>query len=155
MTITPGPKQFLADNWLLIIVTTAAMIGTDYTPHDPRVRLVVVTSVVMLSLALIVQYLQMSAKKWTITGQNLCSQSGILSKKKDYIELYRIVDYAERQSLMQNILRIKTVTVMSTDKSDPQLDIIGVPYSLDLVGFIRNKVELCKQERKIYEITNN
>ncbi len=85
----------------------------------------------------------------------LCRTSGVLSRKMDYIELYRIVDYKESRSFTQRLLGVKTVTIYSTDKSDAVSDIPGVPVDMDIVGMLREKVEESKRHRNIYEITNH
>ena len=43
---------------------------------------------------------------------------------------------------------------MSTDKSDSEMAIWGIPKKNDVIAQIRNKVEQCKKEKRIYEITN-
>ena len=50
---------------------------------------------------------------------------------------------------------IKTITVFSTDRSDAMVDMRGVSVDEDVVGQLRDKVEKCKTDKRIYEITNN
>ena len=51
-------------------------------------------------------------------------------------------------------MKIKSVTIISTDKSDSTMQMYGIDASYDLVRLIRSRVEKCKTERRIYEITN-
>ena len=69
-------------------------------------------------------------------------------------ELYRVVDYEESQTFLQKLLKVKSVTVFSTDKSDCIMCMYGIDASNDVVRIIRSRVEKCKQEKRIYEITN-
>ena len=55
---------------------------------------------------------------------------------------------------MQQICGLKTVTIYSGDRSTPKLDIIGVKNDLDLVSLVRERVELNRRRKGIYEITN-
>jgi hypothetical protein len=50
---------------------------------------------------------------------------------------------------------VKTVTVYSTDRSDEVTDIPGVPADMNLIGIIRDNVEKCRKEKRIYEIANH
>jgi hypothetical protein len=70
------------------------------------------------------------------------------------VELYRVVDYQENQTFLQKMFNVKTVTVISSDKSDAILEMYGVSDSIDLVRIIRDRVEKSKKEKRIYEITN-
>ena len=95
------------------------------------------------------------SQKWVIDDDTLCRVKGVFARHTDYIELYRIVDYKESQSLLQRLMGIKTVTVFSTDRSDAMVDMRGVSVDEDVVGQLRDKVEKCKNDKRIYEITNN
>jgi len=71
------------------------------------------------------------------------------------MELYRIVDFEEYQSLPQQLCGLKTVRILSTDRNTPRLDLIGIRRGDDIVPLIRERVELNKQKKGIYEITNH
>ena len=99
-------------------------------------------------------YISIYSTKWAIDKEVISRTHGILAKRKDYIELYRVVDYAETQTFTQLLFSVKTVIIMSTDKSDSEMAIWGIPKKNDVIVQIRNKVEQCKKEKRIYEITN-
>lgn len=70
------------------------------------------------------------------------------------MELYRVVDFREHRSFLQQLTGLKTVSVYSGDRMTPKLDIRGVEYRTNLVDHIRERVETNKQRKGIYEITN-
>ena len=70
------------------------------------------------------------------------------------MELYRVVDFAERSNLLQQLCGVKTVSVYSGDRTTPRLDIIGMGIDDNLVSVIRGRVEQNKRSKGIYEITN-
>lgn len=107
------------------------------------------------SCIILERYLDMRYTRWLITDETLCKESGVLSRRKDYIELYRVIDYMEMQTFFQRIFGIKSVLIVSTDYFDRYRYIYGIPASLDLVKTIRDKVEHCKKMGRIYEIANN
>jgi len=71
------------------------------------------------------------------------------------MELYRIVDFQEHQSLLQQICGLKTVRILSMDRNTPSLDLIGIRRRNDIVAIIRERVEINKRKKGIYEITNH
>ena len=56
--------------------------------------------------------------------------------------------------MLQQLLRLKTVTILSGDRNMRRLDIIGVCEDENIVGEIRKRVEYNKRMKSIYEITN-
>ena len=102
----------------------------------------------MLSLLLLYRYLYLRRIRYCIGTEQLVSEYGIIRRKVDYMELYRIVDFQEHQSL-------KTVRILSMDRNTPRLDLIGIFHRDDLVSIIRERVETNKRKKGIYEITNH
>ena len=89
-----------------------------------------------------------------MTDEQLIVKSGVFSYSTEYLELYRVVDYLQRRSLIEQIVGLKTIVIISGDRNTPYLSIIGVRNDMDFVPIIRDRVENCKKIRKIYEITN-
>ena len=87
----------------------------------------------ILSLLLLYRYLYLRRIRYCIGTEQLVSEYGIIRRKVDYMELYRIVDFQEHQSL----------------------DLIGIFHRDDLVSIIRERVETNKRKKGIYEITNH
>ena len=91
---------------------------------------------------------------YIITEEQLQYEYGILSLQRDFIELYRVVDYSEQRSFLQMLFGLKTVSIYSGDKTCPRLDIIGVLGDSDLITMIRERVEYNKKKHNIHEFTN-
>ena len=106
---------------------------------------------------------------YIITSEQLIIQHGVLIRKSDYIELYRVVDFSENRGIVEQLFGLKTVSIFSGDRSNPKLDIFsifsgdrsnpkldifGIKERIDVVGIIRERVEYNKQRKGIYEITN-
>lgn len=92
--------------------------------------------------------------KWVITEEQIKIYRGILFRSINYIELYRVYDYQQKQSLIQTLIGNVTIYIYSGDKSNPTLKIYGVPEKMNVIQDVRNKVELQKERKGIYEFTN-
>ena len=92
--------------------------------------------------------------EYTITDQQLVYAHGIFTRSRDYIELYRIVDYDENRSLMQQIAGLKTIIVHSGDRTMPRLRIIGIREDTDLVHLLRERVAYNRSRMNIHEFAN-
>ena len=151
--ITPSLKMFLTTNFtamcsgLLMFVLS----GTD-------IPLVKVTSIIIslcVGLYLLWQLWYYTTVKWEISDSQIKMMSGVFFHKVDYVELFRVNDYSEERNLLQQILGIKDIIVMSTDRSHPLLRIYGIPASFDLITIIKPLVQKCRKENHIYEIANH
>src|SRR5574344_2434417 len=156
IVIKPNYREFFAEHIGLSLLFLLTVIALPFMSSTVGVYLQMLVSFcsLLLAILLIARYITLTAVVWVISESTLCRIRGVFSRHTDYIELYRVVDYSESQTLLQKLWRVKTVCIISTDKSDSTMQMYGVKASLDIVRLIRNRVEKCKQEKRIYEITN-
>jgi membrane protein YdbS with pleckstrin-like domain len=109
-----------------------------------------------MGLMVYLLYLAIDMKRieYVITGEQLIYKHGVLFHTADFMELYRIVDYQEHRTPMQQIIGLKNVTLLSGDRSMPRLTMTGIRSSSRILEEIRTRVEYNKKRRGIYEITN-
>ena len=92
--------------------------------------------------------------KHDITREQIKIYQGVLSKRINYIELYRVYDYEEKQSFIQSLINNTNIYIYSGDKSTPELLMNGLKANSDIIQTIRNRVEEQKKKKGIYEFTN-
>ncbi len=109
-----------------------------------------------LALALKVCYALVNLRKtvWTITGEQLVYEHGVFSRSRDYIELYRVVDFDEKRNFLQLLLGLKTVVVHSGDRTMPKLRIIGIREDAQVVECLRERVSYNRKRMNIHEFAN-
>lgn len=152
VTIRPSMWQFVINElpMLLLAISGFCYCGCNDMPLQD---LVAVFST-LLSLCLFYRYQWLRRLVYRVTGEQLIIHKGVFTRCCDYIELYRVVDFHEHKSFMQQIIGLKTVSIYSGDRMTPRLDIIGVHNKMHLVDIIRDRVEWNRQRKGIYEITN-
>lgn len=152
----PHRLQFFVNEVPVILLTLIIIFlaGYDEFPIPEFIPLLLAGASV-LGLYLIYRYYYLVKMVYTITGEQLQSEHGIFSTQKDFIELYRIIDYREAQSFLQVLFGIKTVTIYSGDRSNPEFRLIGIKNKYEVIEFLRERVEYNKHRRNIYEFTNN
>lgn len=153
IVLQPHRIQFVIDELPAIIVCAAGWIygGMEGRPFTAFA----VWVAVLLSLVLLYRLIYQRRTRYYIGSEQIISKHGVLSRKTDYMEQYRIVDFVEHQSFMQQLCGLKTVRIFSTDRNTPQLDLVGIRRNLDVVRLIRERVEYNKLKKGIYEITNH
>ena len=151
--LRPHAGQFVIDE-LPTLVLCCAMWGYGGM-EDLPLTAVAVPVAGLLTLLLFYRYLYLRRIRYRIGAEQLINKHGIIRRKTDYMELYRIVDFQEHQSLLQQLCGLKTVRILSMDRNTPRLDLIGIRRKDDIVAVIRERVEINKRKKGIYEITNH
>lgn len=153
IVLQPHWIQFVIDELPAIIASVAGLIygGLEERPFTAFA----ISVAVLLALVLLYRFIYLRRTRYYIGSEQIISKHGVLFRKTDYMEQYRIVDFVEHQSFMQQLCGLKTVRIFSTDRNTPQLDLVGIRRNLDVVTLIRERVEYNKLRKGIYEITNH
>ena len=149
LVLRPNFWQWVVDNapWIAINV-----IGYLWAFQNGFI--LIIWLMIAMSVHLLYQLLYLMMIRHTITDEVIVYEHGVFMRQKEYIELYRVIDFRESVSFMQNLLDLKTVTVYSGDRTTPKLRIHGIYIGLQLVPHIRQRVEYNRRRKGIYEITN-
>lgn len=87
--------------------------------------------------------------KYRLTTQRLFVQRGLIAKHLEELELFRVKDVTVRQGILQRILGFGTITVLSTDDSNPQLVLIGINKPMDVKETIRNSFRAARKREGV------
>jgi membrane protein YdbS with pleckstrin-like domain len=150
--IRPSMKQFVINELPMLAMCVALLCGMPVA--DFGIRPILFLVLLFALCALVTRLLSFRRISFTITGQQIVSEHGLLNHSSDYIELYRVVDFRESRTPMQQLCGLKTVSIYSGDRTTPKLDIFGIRNDINLVSYIRTRVEVNKRMKGVYEITN-
>ena len=153
--LRPHGLQFVAGNMGGIVCSVLILALAGYDGLLPKsIFPFAMAAFGLLALNLLCKCVYLLRISYIITEEQLQYEYGILSLQRDFIELYRVVDYSEQRSFLQMLFGLKTVSLYSGDKTCSRLDIIGVRGESDLISTIRERVEYNKKKRNIHEFTN-
>lgn len=150
ITLRPSFLQWVTDKcgWIAVNIIGYCLYADSELPTALLVLMIA------MSLHLLYMLLYLRLMKFTVTDQQIMYRHGVFNRKMEFIELYRVIDFHEDVSFIQNIFDIKTVTVYSGDRTTPRLRIPGIALDYPLVQTLRERVEYNKRRKGIYEITN-
>lgn len=151
--LRPQTAQFFIDELPLLLLCPVALVYGGM--EDVPLASIATLFAVLLSLFLTYRLVYLKRIRYRIGSEQLTAEHGVFQRNTGYIELYRVVDFHEHQTLLQQIFGLKTVTVLSMDRSTPRLELAGLPKRTAIVDIIRERVEFNKQRKGIYEITNH
>ena len=87
--------------------------------------------------------------RYALSEDRLFLKRGFLNIKQDEILLYRIRDLRVTRNLWQRIFGVGTVTIVSTDKSNPELELKNIKQPNEVKELIHEYVEKMKIERRM------
>lgn len=93
--------------------------------------------------------LPISFTKYSLSEDRLFRETGLLNLNEEEVLLYRVRDVSLSRSLWQRIFGVGTITVHSSDKTSPTLEVINVKDSKSVKELIFINVEKSKEERRM------
>ena len=90
-----------------------------------------------------------SFTRYALSEDRLFISVGLLNIKDDEVLLYRIRDIDTSRSLWQRIFGVGTITVMSSDKSMPNLVLKNVKDPIFVKELLHRQVEEMKIRRRV------
>ena len=91
----------------------------------------------------------LSFTRYMLSDDRLFISVGFLSIKDDEILLYRVRDIDTKRTLWQRIFGVGTVTVVSSDKTMPVLELKNVKDPMFVKELIHKQVEEMKIKRRV------
>ena len=93
--------------------------------------------------------LPLSFTRYSLSEDRLFVSEGFLNLKDDEVLLYRVRDIDTRRSLWQRIFGVGTVTVVSSDKTMPNLVLKNIKDPVKVKELIHKQVEEMKIQRRV------
>lgn len=112
-------------------------------------------TLVLLPISTIVifwYYLVIKNTKYELTTQRLKTHTGVLSKKIEETELYRVKDSKFEQTFFLRIFGLGNVIFLSSDMTQPNQTIYAVPNAPALREQIRDLVEARRDQKRVRNV---
>jgi uncharacterized membrane protein YdbT with pleckstrin-like domain len=137
--------------YLLCALAAGALLGGAFFLSPPASYAVAGAAVVPLFIGMI-KWLANACRRYQVTTERLRLSRGILSRKTDEVELYRVKDYVLVEPFWLRVFGLGDIVMQTTDDANPIVRIRAIPQAPALRDQIRKYVEICR-ERKHVRIT--
>jgi uncharacterized membrane protein YdbT with pleckstrin-like domain len=97
---------------------------------------------------LLVTYASKRAVRYTLTAQRLEIERGVLSKRYESIELWRVRDVVLEQDVLERLRGVGRITVYSTDHVEPILQVGPVAQSKELFEMLRDAITAARKDAR-------
>jgi membrane protein YdbS with pleckstrin-like domain len=152
---SPVLRAHLASTFLTLVLGVAIaaspfLYGFFTDAYPPT--LVTVGLVLLGLLVIVLPVLFTRTIRYRITSYRIDYERGLFSKQFDTLELWHVDDIRFRQSLSDRMLNVGTITVMSDDRSTPELQVKGIPSAKTVYDALKDRVIAVKRQRGVIKM---
>ena len=94
------------------------------------------------------------SNRFRVTNTVIETERGLLSKRIDVVQLWRVKDVRYKQNLIDRILSIAHVEIFTSDSTTPHLELVGLPASRQLFEELRDAIEIQRQAKNVYGVVS-
>jgi uncharacterized membrane protein YdbT with pleckstrin-like domain len=128
------------------LIGGALAFGSALTPPVP---MILAGAAVLPLLYAFVRWLQIKCHRYQLTSERLRLRTGVLSRKTDEVELYRVKDYVLVEPLVLRLFGLSNISLTTSDDANPQVLLRAVPEGSNLRDQLRKHVEICRQRKGV------
>jgi uncharacterized membrane protein YdbT with pleckstrin-like domain len=138
------PFAFLKAYPLLLLAATFLLLAWWLSPYF---------LVVSFTVSVIAWYrlCYIRSIRYLVTTEYIRLTRGIIFRRVDQVEMFRVKDYIITQPLIMQLFRLMHLTLKSTDPENPVITFMGIPES-GITDTIRDRVQEARKNNKIFEI---
>jgi len=92
--------------------------------------------------------------RFRVSNTSIEFERGMLSKRIDVLQLWRIKDVVYKQNLVDRILGIAHVEIVAQDVTNPDMEIVGMPASRQLFEQLRDSIEIQRQAKNVFGVVS-
>ncbi|MEX0899889.1 MAG: PH domain-containing protein [Gammaproteobacteria bacterium] len=98
------------------------------------------------------RWLVVKMTKYELTTERLRTRYGVLNRKTDELELYRVRDYKFDQPWYLRLFSLGNLVLTTSDKSHPVVIISAIQNGEQLREQLRTHVEACRVAKRVREV---
>jgi uncharacterized membrane protein YdbT with pleckstrin-like domain len=129
-----------------VLLVIAALVGMPFTAGLSAIGLVVPFGMWL------VRWWMTKTTSYELTTQRLKITSGILNRKLDELELFRVKDYSMNQPLFLRMVKLGNLTLVTSDASSPTVAIRAIPDVETVREKLRSAVQSERDRKRVREL---
>ncbi len=137
----------------VLVIAVKGWIDGSGAPAMTKV-LNVVVPVALVAIYVFALHIYRHSIKFRVSNTVIEYERGVLSKRIDVIQLWRVRDVVYKQHLVDRILGIAHVEVLTSDVTNPDLELVGMPASRQLFENLRDSIEIQRQAKNVYGVVS-
>lgn len=143
---------------IVIMVGTLILFGTELVVTingEDRVYSIVPALLglaVILTLGVAWKYISLKMIKYIVTDEQIHVIGGVLNRRTDDLELYRVKDLIWEEPLLLRLVGAGNLTLITSDKSNMRVILMAIKGGGELKDSIRARVEELRDAKGVREL---
>lgn len=123
------------------------------TVQDAAVPWYVYVACAVIGVGLwLIPWVQTRSIRFRVSNYRIDYERGIFTRRIDTIELWHVNDISFKQGFLDRILGVGDITIMSDDRTTPQLTLDGVPNPRPLFDQLKQRIIAVKRQRGVIKM---
>lgn len=150
LKIVPLYALYKQLRWILLAIVFVIIYPFAPILINNDFQVVIMIVVFIIFLKVVWGFLWFYLMEINLYEDRMIFKEGVLSKRTNFLELYRVKDYKLYQSFFMRIFRIQNIILITSDRSQKIIEIKGVKAS-NVISIIRNQVEEQRRKKGVRE----
>jgi uncharacterized membrane protein YdbT with pleckstrin-like domain len=109
---------------------------------------------VLALIALLLPSLLVRRQRYRITNYRIDLETGIIGKRIESTEINRVHDVGFKQGILDRIVGVGTITLHSSDATNPVLQLRSLPEPRKLYDMLKRRVDEVKVKQRVLRVDN-
>jgi uncharacterized membrane protein YdbT with pleckstrin-like domain len=147
----PSIVSILGSLILCVALFVALCIGLVYFWNDLPTgigRQIIFWVPIIPMLYLLGKYVALKFISYEITSERIKTIRGILSKRTDELELYRVKDTSLIEPFIYRMFGVGNISIITGDDTSPQLELKAIKNAKEIREQLRASVEECRNRKR-------
>ena len=162
--ISSKPSQLVNLKYLVGVLITLALlyfirdlflqIPFELVPKNLEVQIIRIPQYAAFLAILFIGYriLKVWSIHYEITTGELKHTYGILHRRHDFIELYRVKDFQVDRPLIYRIFGLGNLRIYTSDKTSPVFRMMVIRKPQEIYTILRERVEQNRRDKHVFEV---
>lgn len=136
--------------WIVLVAVTIALLAACFM--FPQLTFGITLGIIVILWLLVGgNYARMRlGYHYELTSQRFIHKTGLLTRRSDRIEVIDIDDVSYQQGPVQRLLGVGSIDIISSDRSDPELTLVGIEKVSEVAGLIDDVRRTERRRRSLH-----
>jgi len=121
---------FISAFFLVVLAFVIMFVPVDKDSGGLQTAKIIIGLIILLFTAcwMLARTTSLKSTSYRLTPERLEYRHGLLFRKTDNIDLFRVVDYQMQRTLLDQLFKIGTIKILTSDKVNPEIELYKIKY---------------------------
>lgn len=131
--------------YILCLLVAGGIVALSVVLQQPLLN----AAIALPAVFALARFIVLRSRHYELTTQRVRLRQGILSKRTDELELYRVKDVTVLEPFWQRLFGLGNITITTNDATTPTLTMQALPRAAQTREALRNAIEDCRDRKRV------